>query len=152
MPELIPYNDFSKFRLDQFCSGEIFKTGAAIWEWMGGEWYCDAIGFTWFGRLDGSPNETGCLEIDLSDLPQSESAAVLASLRLPLASGMNYDSVVRVLGEPSNTLAFVDDRKTYEFEVGSAETYQVSCTIQNDDGLIFVSVIREDVLQAIEAL
>lgn len=151
VPDLISYRDFSKLRLDHFCAGEIAKTGAPIWEWMSGEWYCDAIGFTWFGRLNSSPNETGCLELDLSDLPQSESAAVLASLRLPLASGMNYDSVVRVLGEPSSTLAFVEDRKTYEFQAGSPETYQVSCTIQNDDGLIFVSVIRDDILQAIEA-
>ena len=65
---------------------------------------------------------------------------------------MNYESVVRVLGEPTNTLAFVEDRKTLEFQVGSADTYQVSCTIQNDDGLIFVSMIRKDILQAIEAL
>jgi integrase len=56
-----------------------------------------------------------------------------------------------ILGEPVETFAFVADRKTYKFRVGSQHPYHVSCTAQDDAGLIFVSVIREDVFTKIEA-
>ena len=151
MQELVSYSDFSKLRLDKFCTGGIERTGAAIWEWMGGDWYCDGIGFTWFGCLDGMPNETGCMEIHIAELPQSEGIAILVAIGLSLTAGMDFESVTEILGEPLEVLSFVDDRKTYVFEAGTDDTYKVDCTIQDKDGLIFVSVLRNDVLQRIEA-
>ena len=151
MQELVPYSDFSKLRLDQFCAGSVERTGAAIWEWMEGDWYCDGIGFTWFGCLDGMPNETGCMEIDLSDLPQGEATAILTAVGLSLTAGMTFESVTEVLGEPLDVESFVDDRKTYVFKAGLEDTYRVDCTIQDTDGLIFLSVARVDVLQRIDA-
>ena len=68
-----------------------------------------------------------------------------------LRAGMTFDSVVRTLGQPSKTLSFVEDRKTYEFTVGSEYPYGVSCTVLADGGLTFISVIREDVAFRIHA-
>ena len=151
MRDLTSYDDFSKLRLDQFCSGEIARTGAAIWKWMGGVWYCDAIGFTWFGCLEDMPNQTGCMEVHLSDLPQPESQAILKAIGLPLTAGMQLEAVEKTLGEPIEVKSFVDDRKTYAFRVGFENMYIVDCTIQDDAGLIFASVLREDVMQRINA-
>lgn len=146
IPEMIPYTEFAKLRLDQFCSGGITKTGAPIWEWMGGDWYCDAIGFTWFGRLNRSPDETGCLELNFSEVSSRESENILSAIQLPLSAGMSLEAVREVLGEPNETISFVADRKTYEYRVNSEASYRVSCTIQNEEGLIFLSIAREDVL------
>ena len=151
MQELASYSDFSKLRLDEFCAGTIERTGAAVWKWMSGYWYCDGIGFTWFGCLDGMKDETGCMEIHLAELPQSEATAILTAVGLPLTRGLSLDSISEVLGEPVNIQSFVDDRKTYIFRVGAVDTYKVDCTVQDEDGLIFVSVLRNDVLQRIDA-
>jgi len=150
--ELTPYSEFAQLRLQQFCAADVAESDSADWEWMGGLWYCDSIGFT-FGRLRDMPAETGALEIDFSELPESAWSSILASLRLPLHAGMTCDDITRILGEPVavETLAFVDDRKTYEFRVGSRHPYHVSCTVQDDAGLTFVSLIREDVFNKIEA-
>jgi hypothetical protein len=148
---LTSYDDFSKLRLDQFCSGEISSTGAAIWEWMDGAWYCDAIGFSWFGCLEDMPDQTGCMEVDLLDLPQHESQAILSAIGLPLTAGMRLEAVEHALGAPIEVMSFVDDRNTYVFQVGPEDSYIVDCTIQDDAGLIFVSVLREDVRQRISA-
>ena len=150
MQNLVSYSNFSKLRLDQFCAGSIERTGAAIWEWMGGNWYCNGIGFTWFGCLDGMQGETGCMEIDLSELPQIEVEAILAAIGLSLTAGMSFESVAEILGEPFDVESLVDDRKTYVFHAGTDDTYRVDCTIQDTDGLIFVSVVRDDVLQRID--
>ena len=149
--KLIPYSKFAKLRLHQFCKTDIVASDSADWEWMNGLWFCDAVGFTWFGRLRELPDETGALEIDLSALTARQSASILAALQLPLHAGMSGKAVVKVLGEPLKTLTFVRDRKTHEFGVGSRQRYQVSCTVHNKKGLIFVSVAREDVLSRIEA-
>jgi len=151
MMELIPYSEFAQLRLQQFCPADVVESDSADWEWMGGFWYCDSIGFTWFGRLEDMPAETGGLEIDFSELPEGAWSSILASLRLPLHAGMTCDAITGILGERVETLVFVDDRKTYKFRVGSEHPYHVSCTVQDDAGLTFVSVIREDVFTKIKA-
>jgi hypothetical protein len=149
--ELIPYSELAKLRLRQFCQSDIAESDSPDWEWMGGLWYCDAVGFTWFGRLREVPDETGGLEIDLSALPERESAGILAALHLPLHAGMSYDAITAILGEPFKTRTFVRDRKRYEFRVGLHQRYYVSCTVRDDGGLIFISVIRKDIFDKIEA-
>lgn len=56
----------------------------------GGMWYYEGVGFTWFGRLEEVPDETGALEIDFSELPGSASANILKRLELPVRPGMTY--------------------------------------------------------------
>jgi len=96
-------------------------------------------------------NETRCMEIHLSELPQSEAVAILEAVGLSLTAGMSFESVADVLGEPLDVESFVDNRKTYVFQAGADDSYRLDCTIQDTDGLIFVSVARIDVLQRIDA-
>ena len=77
--------------------------------------------------------------------------AILAAVGLSLTAGMNLESVAEILGEPLDVEVFVNDRKTYVFKAGGDDTYKVDCTIQDENGLIFVSVLRADVLQRINA-
>jgi hypothetical protein len=148
--ELISYGEFGRLRLREFCGDEVTESDYHECEWMGGWWYSDFVGFTWFGRLDDMPKETGGLEVSLSELPENVSSRILDTIHLPLRAGMTLDTITGILGGPFKTLTFVEDRKTYEFRVGSQHPYRVSCTVHDDKGLIFVSVIREDVLCRIE--
>lgn len=148
--ELISYNEFSRLRLRDFCRDKIAESDTPDWEWMGGQWYCDSVGFTWFGCLHDTPKETGGLEVDLGDLPERVWLRILDSLHLPLRAGMTFDMIASILGQPFEIGTFVENRKTYEFRVGSAYPYIVSCTVLDDGGLVFVSVIRQDVLSRIE--
>jgi hypothetical protein len=150
--ELITYTDFGRLRLRNFCGDEVAGSDTPDWEWMDGQWNCDSVGFTWFGRLHDMPNETGGLEVDLADLPEPVSARILESLHLPSRAGMTLNSITSILGQPAETQTFVQDRNTYEFKVGSAHPYGVSCTVLDDGGLIFVSVIREDVASRIQTV
>lgn len=148
--ELISYTEFAKLRLATLSEAEVVQSESADWEWMGGLWHCDAIGFTWFGRLNDMSEETGALEVHFPGLSESDWMNILASISLPLRAGMTFEAIAKILGEPFQTFSFVADRKTYEFKVGSNCSYQVSCTIHNQDGLVFASVIRDDVLVSIE--
>ena len=149
--EMISYGEFGRLRLRDFCGDEVAESESPDWEWMGGQWYCDGVGFTWFGRLHDMPKETGGLEVDLAELPERVWSRILESLHLPLRAGMTFESLASILGQPLETQTFVEDRKTYEFRVGSVHPYGVSCTVLDDGGLIFVSVIREDVVSRIHA-
>jgi hypothetical protein len=153
--ELIPYNQFAKLRLKQFVGSDVEVTEGDGWEWMGGHWINEGISsFTSFSRLKDTPEETGGLEIDLDELPASSARAILGAIQLPLRSGMKLEEVYAVLGEPTKKDAFgkhVHDRQTDEFEVGSKEAYYVSSTVHNDSGLIYLTVIRKDVLSRIQA-
>jgi hypothetical protein len=58
---------------------------------------------------------------------------------------MQFRDVDALFGSPYQTLVFADDRKTYQYQLNAPETYIVSCTIQDEEGLIHVSLIRNDV-------
>lgn len=149
--EMISYSEFGRLRLRDFCGDEVSESESPDWEWMGGQWYCDGVGFTWFGCLNDKPKETGGLEVDLTELPERVSSRIFESLHLPLRAGMTFESITSVLGYPLKTQTYIEDRKTCEFRVGSTHPYGVSCTVLDNGGLIFVSVIREDVVSRIHA-
>jgi hypothetical protein len=133
--ELISYNEFGRLRLRDFSREEIAESDIPDWEWMGGLWYCDSVGFTWFGCLNDMPKETGGLEVDFGELPEHEWLRILNSLHLPLREGMTFDEIVTILGQPFKIYTFVEDRKIYEFKVGSAYPYRVSCIVLDNGGL-----------------
>lgn len=147
--ELISYSEFGRLRLRDFCGEEVAESDSPDWEWMGSQWYCQSVGFTWFGCLHDMPNETGGLEVDFGELPESVWRRIFETIHLPLSAGMTLDKITSLLGQPLEILTFVEDRKTYMFKVGSAHPYEVSCTVLDDGGLIFASVIREDVISRI---
>ena len=150
--ELVPYKQFAKLRMKQFVpkGTKLFEDDGC--EWMGGMWIVDQLtAWNGFARPRATPSETGGLEIIFPDMPKDVAAAILNAIRLPLKPGLSLDEVRSVLGEPERTESFVDDRKTYEFAIGTEHPYYLSCTLFNSGGLMGLAVIRKDVLSRIEA-
>jgi len=153
--ELIPYSQFAKLRLKQFVGKDVEVSESDGWEWMGGYWINEGVyGFTSFSREEDTPDETGGLEMDFGSLPEDSAKAILDAIRLPLRSGMKLEEVYSILGEPKEKDTFgkyVHDRQTDNFKIGSEQPYYVSCTVHNENGLIYVAVVRGDVLAKIQA-
>jgi hypothetical protein len=80
----------------------------------------------------------------LVELDEGVQQEILACLGIPIARGLNARQLGRVLGRARKTLALVRDRRTYEYVVGDAEKYHLSCTVHEDDGLIYVVMMRGD--------
>jgi hypothetical protein len=64
---------------------------------------------------------------------------------------MRLEQLRDLFGWPDTTDVFTSDRKTYNFCIGSGEQYQVGCTVHDEQGLIYVSVIRSDVCRQLAA-
>jgi hypothetical protein len=53
-----------------------------------GLWWYEGIAFTWFGRLEETPNQTGGLEISFDELPAPVTERILSTLGVPISAGM----------------------------------------------------------------
>ena len=139
--ELIQHEQFGRLRLKDFApdTTEIFEL--EDWEYLERLWIGEAIGFTeWLCPVE-KPDVLGALSLDLSDLADEMSQKIFGVLQLPLSRGMKYNQVVGVLGEPTHSHQFVEDRTTYDFRCGSKWGYEIGCTIRNDNGLSYVTVV-----------
>ena len=145
--ELISYDDFGRFDISRFAQpgrGVVQQDG---YEWRGGVWTSEAVGAcTCVCRHESTPDVVGGLEVDFRDLPERDTLALFGVLHLPLRPGMSLQEVQAVLGEPRERVDFIEDRRGYGFDVGSRYPYEVGCIIRDSVGLIYVSVIRKDVL------
>jgi hypothetical protein len=144
--ELIPYDQFAALRLRNFVPNPATVSEETGWEWMGSLWINEGIGFTSFSRHVTTPNETGGLEINFPELPPDAVQRLLSTIGLPLSPGMIDEEVIAALGKPTKTDHFVSDRQTHNFTIGSAQPYRVSCTVHEKNGLIFVTVVRPDLV------
>jgi hypothetical protein len=145
--ELISYEEFGKFDIRPFVQNGIGVVQRDDWEWRGGIWTNESVGAcTGVSRHESMPEEVGGLEIDFRDLPEKDALAFFNALRLPLKPGMTLQEVQGVLGEPKERGDFIEDRKGYGFDVGARYPYEVGCIIRDSAGLVYVSVIRKDVL------
>jgi hypothetical protein len=149
--ELISYKHFAKLRMKQFAPPNVEVIELDGCEWMGGFWINEGIGLTHISRHEYTPKEAGGLEVAFSELPESVTLAILDAIGLPLRPGMTLKQVRSVLGNPEHTDVFVADRKSYAFTVGSQYPYHVSATVHKTNGLIWVTVIRKDVLSRCDA-
>lgn len=143
--ELPPYPEFGRIRIGSFVPGDKRIVEQSNFEWMDGLWLHEGIGFTWFGRLMAQPDKTAGLEVLFDELDESSIGAILRFLRLPVSPGMKYEKLREAFGWPSTTVVFTTDRKTYNFRAGIGDQYQVGCTVQDEYGLIHLSVIRSDI-------
>jgi len=149
--DVISYPKFSRLRLRRFVPATTQVTEHDGFEWMKGRWWYEGIAFTWFGRLEETPDETGGLEILFEELPSRAAKRILYTIGLPVFPGMERARVLGCLGEPIGTDTFVDDRNTYRFLIGTSDQYEIGCTIQRDHGLIHVSIIRDDIRRRLDA-
>lgn len=138
------YDAFGSMRLRALLCGDDRLVEHGGFSWMGGQWIYEGVGFTWFGRLEDQPEITQGAEIAFDEISPEMAAQVLGALGLSLYSGMQLEQINEVLGKIQTTERFVSDRATYNFRVGTPESYQVSCTVHETDGLIHVSLIRSD--------
>lgn len=141
---LPPYNALGSMRLRALLHGDDRLVEHDGFSWMGGQWIYEGVGFTWFGRLEDQPEITQGVEIAFDEISPDIAARILGALGLPLCSGMQIEQLNEVLGQIETTERFVSDRATYNFRVGTPESYQVGCTVHETDGLIHVSLIRSD--------
>jgi hypothetical protein len=111
--ELIPYDEFARLRLAQFCPDASKLAPLENWEFMGGIWVGEADGFTEFLRPEDRPDELGSIEIDLSEIQEDIGTAILEKIHLPMRRGMAFEQVAQHLGPPEGTSVFVSDRKSH---------------------------------------
>jgi hypothetical protein len=138
-PLAISHDTFGRLRLIDFLGTE-HVTQLTGWEYLGQTWIGEASGFTECLRLESDPDVTRAVAVDLVSMPDAAVASVLAVLRLPVRAGLSLQDIVAMLGEPTETHTFVQDRVTVAFRVDCVDSYEVGCTIHEDQGLIYLTV------------
>lgn len=141
----LTYAEFGRLRLRDFLPSGINIVEQPNFEWMNGSWWREGIAFTWFGRLMNERDHTAGLELLFEELDLGTVKQILASVGLPLHPGMRITDLEELFGMRETTHKVIQDQWTYNFRVGSTETYQVGCTVHDNFGLIHISMIRSDV-------
>ena len=137
---LLSYSSFGKLRLSDFVVASKI-TYLEDWEYLNELWVGEAVGFSEWLRLQSSPDVLGSLALDFPNLDSVAVSKVMAMLGLPLRQGMSIEEISQIIGNPSKTKTFVADRKSYEFILGSQESYTMSCTVKNVGGLIYLTLV-----------
>lgn len=155
MLSLIDHDAFGALRLVDFVPiGDARRGKIELidnWEYMGTEWIGEAYGaFTVFLRPWNSASALGAITLDLEDFSSDLQGSVLRRLGLPIRYGITRRDVEDALGLPDHEKRFMPDRITLYFRIGLTYQYLVSTTIHQNRGLLFVEVIRADVLDRIE--
>lgn len=136
---MISYAQFGKLRLSDFLPLESISP-LADWEFMEHLWMGEACGFSEWLRLESDPEVLRSLAIDFNSFPAKSAAKVLKAIDLPLSKGMTIDELRKTLGEPYEKLVFAKDRATSEFRT-TRPKYNLSCTVLNDGGLVYLVVM-----------
>ena len=135
---MISHTEFARLRLADFV-GEVSLLDC--WQFMGREWVGEAVGFSEWLRPVDDPEHLGSLALDFSALPGDVAARILRRLRLDLSPGMTFEEIRNCMGEPIEEQVFASDRRSYDFKIDDADGYYVSCTVHQDDGLIYIVVM-----------
>lgn len=80
------------------------------------------------------------MAIDFNELPHSKIEEILRVIDLPLRAAMTFEELKTILDEPFETHQFASDRMTYEFSLPEPNPYNISCTVLNSGGLIYIVV------------
>ncbi|MEU5946931.1 hypothetical protein ABZ793_15390 [Micromonospora sp. NPDC047465] len=135
----ISHDAFGRLRLADFIAAEHLEQLHG-WEYLDRCWVGEASDFTEWLRLESAPGVTRSVAIDLVALPESTVQSMIGMLQLPLRAGQGQEEITGVLGEPIGTRSFVRDRVTLIFRIGAAEPYELSCTIHEEQGLIYLTM------------
>jgi len=146
--ELVPYGEFSRLRLRQFCPRRTkIESLGSDGEYMGRSWSGEGIrgvDFLWQKKGD---RQLACILLTLQPTfcPSDVEEAILAAIRLRLRRGMTSVEVRRLLGKPA-TRAFGSDWETVKFRYGCEWPYLVMADFGSDTGLRSLNVARLDAL------
>ena len=138
-PLAIPHDAFGRLRLADFIAAEHLEQLRG-WEYLERCWVGEASGFTEWLRLESAPEVTRSVAIDLVALPEPTTQSMIDALRLPLRAGLDQQEITGVFGEPTGSERFVQDRVTLVFRIGAAEPYELSCTVHEEQGLIYLTM------------
>ena len=136
---MLAHEAFRQLRLSDFV-GSSSIVPLEDWEFDERVWVGEALGFSEWLRPIGSPNALASLALDLATFPRDAAEKCLEVLGLDVRRGMGFVDLRQRLGEPHKTQRFVPDRLSYEFVVGGASPYRVSCTVLANGGLSYVVV------------
>lgn len=139
---MLTHEEFGQLRLSQFVP-EKQITPLTDWEFLDRLWIGEAVGFSEWLRPEERADVLESLALDMEELPEEVVHRVLAKIGLPVRKGLTEIELTRLLGKPRETQAFVDDRKTFDFQYADPDPYRVSCTVLNDGGLIYLVVTVE---------
>ncbi|MET8906655.1 hypothetical protein [Micromonospora sp. NPDC004551] len=135
----ISHDAFGRLRLAHFVAAEHLEQLRG-WEYLERCWVGEASGFTEWLRLESAPEVTRSVAIDLVALPEPTAQSMIDALRLPLRAGLDQQEITGVFGEPTGTERFVPDRVTLVFRIGAAEPYELTCTVHEEQGLIYLTM------------
>lgn len=141
---MITHQALAPLRLEDFLpqTAEIEKVDG--WEFMDQVWMGEVYGFTEWLRLRDDPQVLRSVSLDLAYLDQDVADRVLETLQLPLEYGMGLEEVNHVLGPPAGQRPLVPGRITYEYLAGNRDKYDISATIDQQDGLVYLVVMMKE--------
>jgi hypothetical protein len=137
---MISHDHFGTLRLARFLPGARIEKLRDL-EFMDHFWVGEAIGFSEWLRLEDEPDILRSLAIDFGEFPNSVGEEVLRTIDLPIHGGMALEELRTILGEPYKTHQFVADRITYEFFYQEPHPYEISCTVLNEGGLVYLVIM-----------
>jgi hypothetical protein len=138
---VISYELFGRLRLTDFLSAKRVRL-LQDWEFEDQLWVGEADGFSEWLRLSDDPEVLRAIAIDFASFPASATSRVLATLGLGVRKGMTVSELEALLGPTRETFRFVADRTTHEFLTTGSQPYQISCTVLNEGGLVYLGVMR----------
>jgi hypothetical protein len=135
----ISHDEFGRLRLATFLPADTLVK-LNNWEYLGELWLGEAAGFTEWLRLESDPDVLRSVALDLVALPERAAQEILSSIQIPLCRGMSTAQIVDVLGNPVDTERFTDDRITLNYKLNPLDAYEVSCTVDDVQGLVYLTV------------
>jgi len=142
--KMISFDDFWRLRLTDFLIGEMKATQVHNWEYLDHHWVGETIGFTEWLRLESDPDNLRFLSLDLAELPTKVANSVFAKIGIPSLKGMSEKYLTDVLGKPAGHLSLNGNKKTHYFLIGEGNQYEVGCTIDKKDGLVYFTILTHD--------
>lgn len=139
--ELISYDAFGRLRLAEFAPRGEAPAALKDWEYEDDLWVGEALGFTEILRLAEEPAVVRSVALDLGNSAPAIGARVLGAIGLPVSPGMMVADVVAALGEPLRVARYAADRQTLVYRIGEGAVYDVTCTVAQDGGLVYVTVL-----------
>jgi hypothetical protein len=136
---MISHKEFYGLKLKDFYTGTDIEIASA-YIYMEEIWCGETLGFTAFLALENDPLNTRCLILDLSNHEEQLHCDILAHIGLPLHAGLSVSELEKMFGPASETYKFQNDRLTYDYRITGDNPYNLSCTVHNNKGLIFIDI------------
>lgn len=160
---LISYSKFAELRLADFLpeypvtdstddpgKANRFKGDQIVltdrWAYRERTWVGELLGFTQFLRLKRDPDVLRCISIDFEPISLRIAKKIISILGVAVRNHMTRKDLIFSLGQPRKIETFVPDRKSYEWVVGKPDSYHLSATVHESNGLIYFEMLRADYL------